>query len=93
MPIFQFSAMDANGKERKGKREARSEEEVSSYLHQLRPNEVPSFTFRWMQIVSDKNILAHLSKEQSYVSYFVLLADFVVAVLNIDSNKEEILEK
>ena len=46
MPIFQFSAMDANGKERKGKREARSEEEVSSYLKEqgLFPTSIKLFT-------------------------------------------------
>lgn len=46
MPIYQFSAMDANGKERKGKREARSEEEVSSYLKEqgLFPTSIRLFT-------------------------------------------------
>ncbi len=32
MPIYQYTAMDAQGKERKGKKEAKSEEEVSSFL-------------------------------------------------------------
>ncbi len=32
MPIYQYTAMDANGKERKGKKEAQSEDAVSSFL-------------------------------------------------------------
>ncbi len=32
MPLFQYTAMDANGKEQKGKKEAASEEAVASFL-------------------------------------------------------------
>ena len=32
MPQYVYTAMDANGKEQKGKREAASEEEVSIFL-------------------------------------------------------------
>lgn len=32
MPVYQYTAMDANGKEKKGKRDAESEEAVSAFL-------------------------------------------------------------
>ncbi|MEI3006133.1 MAG: hypothetical protein V8T87_16245 [Victivallales bacterium] len=32
MPLYQYTAMDSNGKEQKGKKEAGSEEEVATFL-------------------------------------------------------------
>ena len=32
MPIYQYSAMDASGKERKGTKEAANEAELTAYL-------------------------------------------------------------
>ena len=55
--------------------------QIAIMLHQLRPSEVPSFSFSWIQLISDKLFVAPvLSNESRYISYFVLLADFISAV-------------
>lgn len=60
-------------------------EQVAKTLHSLRPSEIPSFTFSWIQLISDKIFAVPLlSNEQHYASYFILLADFIAAVSNID---------
>ena len=46
MPLYQYTAMDSNGKEQKGKKEAGSEEEVATFLKNqgLFPTSIKSAT-------------------------------------------------
>lgn len=59
-------------------------ETVASLLHTIRPTIAPSFGFGWVQLVSDKTLIAPLLNNQSsWTSFFVLLADFIGAVGNL----------
>ena len=68
--------------------------QIAILLHQLRPSEVPSFSFPWIQLISDKLFIAPvLASESRYISYFVLLADFFSAIGLISQSSDFIDSK
>jgi hypothetical protein len=54
-------------------------------LHELRPLVMPSFTFNWIAVVADKNLVFKLLRNQStWASYSVLILDFAGLIAHLD---------
>lgn len=60
-------------------------------LHKCRPLLMPSFTFPWIELITDKHLVySMLSNSSNWASYAVLLTDYASVVSQIDTDNSNL---